>query len=72
MAKLLKLPAVLDRIPYCRTKLYELIDQGAFPRPVKIGRCNAWLEEEVETHIAALVAERDAELSQAPSGGSAS
>lgn len=41
---LLRLPAVLERTALSRTKLYELVDAGRFPRPFKLAgtRTNVW------------------------------
>ena len=62
MQKLLRLPAVLERVPTSRSSLYEAMERGEFPRPIKVlgSRANAWLEEEVDAYIAARVAEREA------------
>jgi len=38
------------------------VKEGRFPRPVKLGAGsrNAWVESEVDAHIAAMIADRDA------------
>lgn len=44
----LRLKEVTRRTTYSRTRIYELVNQGAFPRPVRLGgRAVAWLESEV-------------------------
>ncbi|MGA2171263.1 MAG: AlpA family phage regulatory protein [Terracidiphilus sp.] len=58
MRKMLKLRNVLDKIPYSKAKLYELIAKGKFPEQLHLGGSGSfWLEEEVEEwlegHIAA-------------------
>jgi prophage regulatory protein len=49
-------------IAFSRQHRHRLIQQGRFPRPLKIGanKC-AWLAREIHDWIAARVAERDAE-----------
>jgi len=60
--RLLKRHAVLDRVSMSTAKLYQLMNQGKFPRPVRLaGAGVAWLESDVDGWIADRVAERDAE-----------
>ena len=43
-SKFLRLPQVIDRTGYRKTAIYERIQQGDFPRPVKLGpRAVGWL-----------------------------
>lgn len=59
MTTLLRLPEVLARTKLSRSKLYELLDRGDFPKPVKIGaRVNAWADTELEDWIQAQLAVR--------------
>lgn len=61
MTTLLRLPAVKDRTGLSRSKIYELLDAGRFPRPVKLsGRLNAWPDDEVDGWIKARIADREA------------
>lgn len=54
MTKLLRLPEVLERTALSRSKLYELLDAGQFPKPCKVGdRVNAWPDSEVEDWVQA-------------------
>lgn len=54
MAQLLRLPQVLTRVGLRTTRLYQLIGDGSFPAPVKLGeRAVAWLESEVDNWIVA-------------------
>ena len=54
--QLLPRPDVLARIGLKTTKLYEMMNEGAFPRPIKIGRrclwpsaaVDAWIAEQIE------------------------
>ena len=51
---------VLDRTGYSRSRLYVLINQGKFPKPIKLGeRAVGWIEDEVDAHIDQLIASRD-------------
>ena len=60
MTKLCRLPQTLDATGLSRSKLYELIEQGRFPKPVKLsGRINAWPESDIADWIAARIAERE-------------
>ncbi len=49
--KLLRLPAVMDRVGLRRTSIYKLISAGTFPAPKKIGRASLWVEYEVDQWI---------------------
>lgn len=61
MTTLLRLPAVKDRTGLSRSRIYELLEAGQFPKPVKLsGRINAWPDNEVAAWIAARIAEREA------------
>jgi len=42
-----------------RSKIYTLIQQGAFPAPLKAGKTSLWRLVEVEEWIEGLVQERD-------------
>ena len=45
----LRLPAVLQRTSLSRSTLYRKMDQGTFPRQVKIGeRCAAWRQSDLD------------------------
>lgn len=47
--RLLRLPAVLDRVGYKRSRFLDLVRQGVFPKPVKLGaRAVAWPESVVD------------------------
>ena len=59
--RLLRLPDVLVRVGISRSAVYELVQRGAFPRPVKLGtRCTAWVEREISAWIDVRIAERPA------------
>jgi prophage regulatory protein len=49
---LLRLPVVCERVGYRRSKIYDLVKAGDFPKPVKLGaRASAWVEDEVNAWI---------------------
>ncbi|GAA4643974.1 hypothetical protein GCM10023115_19340 [Pontixanthobacter gangjinensis] len=58
--RLLRLESVEDRIGLKKSKIYDMIGRGQFPRPVKLGACNAWPENEILAWIADRVKEREA------------
>jgi prophage regulatory protein len=60
MKTLIKLPEVVRRTAQSKAKIYKQMKLGTFPHPVKIGRrAVAWLEEEIEAHIAGRITARD-------------
>jgi prophage regulatory protein len=54
-------------LKYSAAHRWRLIKAGKFPKPIKLGQGgrNAWLEEEVDRHIAERIAERDYALAEA-------
>ena len=52
-------------VTYSREHLWRLVEAGRFPRAIKIGRVNFWVESEVDKHISRLIAERDAKFEKA-------
>jgi prophage regulatory protein len=57
---LLRRPDVQARTGLSRSRLYELMDAGDFPKPVPLSqRARAWVEAEVQAWIVARIAERD-------------
>jgi prophage regulatory protein len=58
---LLRLPQVQEIVPYSSSTIYQLIAEGKFPAPVKLGpRASAWLESEIHDWINCRIAEREA------------
>ena len=52
MARLLRMPAVIERTGIPRSTIYALMKLARFPRPVRIGaRAVAGLEDEIEHFI---------------------
>lgn len=61
MPKLLRLPEVSTLTQRSRSRIYEDMAAGTFPKNIKIGsRAVAWIEDEVRSWIDQRVAERDA------------
>ena len=57
MARILRLPAVIEKIGKTRSPIYADIATGLFPRPVKLGpRAAGWPESEIEEVISARIA----------------
>ena len=55
-------PRVEDKSGLKSSRIYELVAEGKFPRPVKLGpRASAWVSTEVLAWIAERIAERDKE-----------
>ena len=68
--RFIRLPEVLSRTRYGRTSIYRKMEEGTFPRSVKLGgpledpnafdsRAIAWIEDEVEQWIDSRIEERD-------------
>ena len=68
--RLIRLPEVMNRTGYGRTSIYRKMEDGSFPRCVKLGgpledsnafdcRAIAWIEDEVEQWMATRIKERD-------------
>ena len=75
--RLIRLPEVLSRTGYGRTTIYRKMEDGSFPRSVKLGgppidpnvfdsRAIAWIEDEVEQWIESRIDERDSSLIDIP------
>jgi len=63
MRKLSRLPQVLERVPLSRAQLYQMISEGRFPKPIKLGenaRAVAWDDAEIDLWIEARIADREA------------
>jgi len=56
---LLKLAQVKAKTGMSQTFIYDQIAIGRFPKPVKVGVANRWVEAEVEAWTQARIRERD-------------
>ncbi len=75
--RFIRLPEVLSRTGFGRTSIYRKMEDGSFPRSVKLGgpledpeafdcRAVAWIEDEVEQWIESRIDERDSSLIDIP------
>ena len=63
--RLLRLPQVLDRVGYKRSRFLDLVRLGVFPRPVKIGaRAVAWPEHAIDLLVERLISGQGAHHEQ--------
>ena len=77
--RFIRLPEVLNRTGFGRTSIYRKMEDGSFPRSVKLGgppidpnvfdsRAIAWIEDEVEQWIESRIDECDLGSTDVPSG----
>lgn len=60
LKRVLRKPAVLNRLGWSKSTLYSRIQDGQFCKPIAIGpRCVGWLEDEVDAYILSCIAARD-------------
>ena len=75
--RFIRLPEVMNRTGYGRTSIYRKMEDGSFPRCVKLGgpledpnafdcRAIAWIEEEVDQWMESMIEERDLESTDEP------
>ena len=68
--RLIRLPEVLSRTGYGRTSIYRKMEEGTFPKCLKLGppmedltqfdsRAIAWIENEVDQWVESRIEERD-------------
>jgi prophage regulatory protein len=50
---------VTSKIGGGRTFVYRAMQEGSFPKPIRVGRRSSWLDHEVEAWMADRIAERD-------------
>jgi len=77
--RFIRLNEVLSRTGYARTSIYRKMEDGEFPKSVKLGcppkdpsvfdsRAVAWIEDEVEQWIESRIEERDLVGTDVPPG----
>lgn len=55
--KVLRLPTVQDRVGLSRSAIYEMMNQGRFPKPVRLSaKAVGWREADIDRWIADLEA----------------
>lgn len=53
MKRMLRRPAVIERTGLSKSTIYRLMDEGRFPRAVRLNeRAVGWREEEIEAWLA--------------------
>lgn len=51
--RMLRLPAVMERVGLGRDSIYRKAKAGLFPRPIKISEhASGWVESEIEEYLA--------------------
>jgi predicted DNA-binding transcriptional regulator AlpA len=55
---IMRLPDVMKMLRFGKTKIYDMINHGDFPRPLKFGRSSRWLRAEVVEWIAQCAQQR--------------
>jgi prophage regulatory protein len=59
--KVLRLPALQEKIGFKHSTIYKWIDEEGFPKPVTLGpRAVGWLEHEVDAWLEVQAAKRKA------------
>lgn len=62
MRRIIRRKQVEKKTGYGRSKIYDLMSKGEFPKPVRLGsNAVGWVEAEIDAWIEKLIAERDAE-----------
>jgi len=49
--KLMKMAAVIDHTGYGKSRIYELMKEGTFPRPLKMKKKVLWRSDQIQTWI---------------------
>mgnify|MGYP002637155548 FL=1 len=53
--KLLRLQQVIERVALSKSTIYRGMDDGSFPRPLKLGsRMVRWLSEDIDNYLSRL------------------
>ncbi|HZJ96921.1 MAG TPA: AlpA family transcriptional regulator [Oligella sp.] len=61
--KLIRIAKVSELTSLARATIYKYINEGVFPKQVKLGgNCVAWVEEEILEWIAEKIAQRDSQV----------
>lgn len=51
MKKLINIRNVCSRVGFCRSKVYAMIKESSFPKPIKIGKASRWDDEDIDQWI---------------------
>jgi prophage regulatory protein len=56
--RILRFPEVKARVGLCRSHIHNLVSEGKFPAPIKLGaRASGWLESEIDQFIQSRIKE---------------
>lgn len=56
--RVLRWPEVKERVGLCRSHIHNLVSQGKFPSPIKLGaRASGWLESEINSWLERQISE---------------
>lgn len=56
--RILRFPEVKARVGLCRSHIHNLVSQGKFPAPIKLGaRASGWIESEIDQFIQSRIEE---------------
>lgn len=53
--RIIRLPEVIERVGLSKSTIYQNIQDGTFPKQLKLGRTSGWLESEIDAWIGNLV-----------------
>ena len=56
--RIIRIPEVLERVGLKKTTVYQKIQDGTFPKQLKLGRTSGWLESEIDAWIEKLANSR--------------
>jgi prophage regulatory protein len=66
LRRILRLPQVVEATGETRSTIYKRIQEGEFPKPVRLGaKSVGWVEDEIAEYNNARIAARDKEVSNA-------
>ncbi len=61
--RIIRLKDVMATTGLGRSSIYKYVQEGAFPKPVRLGgRSTGWVEDEVEEWVIEKIAQRDEKL----------
>jgi len=49
--RIIRLPEVIERVGLSKSTIYQNIQDGTFPKQLKLGRTSGWLESEIDAWI---------------------
>jgi prophage regulatory protein len=61
--RILRLPQIVDKTGLSQSTILREVDEGRFPRPIKIGRrAVGWVEDEISAWCQSRISARDADI----------